>query len=73
MSYYSFGIPSFVIYLQHTLIGLYFIYLGYKLIGTFNNRVHGVILVSLGVLMFSYHAHLWYLSIFSKKKQLHYH
>ena len=73
MSYYSFGIPSFVIYLQHTLIGLYFIYLGYKLIETIKYRIHGVVLVSLGVLMFFYHAHLWYLSIFSKNKEAHYH
>ena len=73
MGYYSFGVPSFVIYSQHILIGLYFMYLGYTLIETNKYRIHGVILMSMGVLMFFYHAHLWYLSKFSKNKKAHYH
>tara|TARA_A100001011_G_C14080495_1_gene744287 strand:- start:147 stop:368 length:222 start_codon:yes stop_codon:yes gene_type:complete len=73
MGSYSFGIPSFIIYAQHIIIGLYFAFLGYKLIEILKFRMHGVILIGLGVLMFFYHAHLWYLSKFSKKKEAHYH
>jgi len=61
MSDYHFGIPGIAVWLSHILLGLYFIYLGYNLISQDNLKVHGMILSSMGVLMLSYHAHLWYL------------
>lgn len=61
MSDYHFGIPSIAIWLSHIIFGLYFIYLGYNLINLDDFKIHGMILSSMGVLMLSYHAHLWYL------------
>ena len=74
MGSYSFGVPSVVIYAQHIIIGLYFVFLGYQLNKLNDFRLHALILFSLGVLMFSYHAHLWYLSAISTEpKKPHYH
>lgn len=71
---YSFGIPSFVIYSTHIIVGLYFVFLGYLLMNSVKFRLHSIILIGLGVLMFFYHLHLWYLSVSNKKtKEAHYH
>lgn len=53
---YHFGISGLVIWITHILLGLYFIFLGYNLIDKV--RKHGLILISLGVLMTAYHSHL---------------
>ena len=62
MGTYSFGIPTFVIWSVHILVGLYFLYLA----NTINKsnvkdsmRNHVAVLFSLGVLMISYHSFLW--------------
>jgi hypothetical protein len=53
---YHFGVPGVVIWITHILLGFYFMFLGYKLIDKL--RKHGLILISLGVLMAAYHSHL---------------
>ena len=75
MSTYSFGVPVEVIWGVHIIVGLYFMYLGYVL----NNenvkemikkhiRLHSFVLFGLGILMLSYHSHLWFLHIKNSKK-----
>lgn len=59
MSEYHFGIPGNAVWLSHILMGVYFIYLGYKI--TDNFKFDGLVLSGLGLLALSYHAHLWYL------------
>lgn len=78
MSYYSFGVPAVAIYSMHIIVGLYFMYLGYRLTNDDIKKesknemnMHALILFGLGILMFFYHAHLWYLS--SKGKNNHSH
>ena len=57
---YSFGVPSVAIWSVHILVGLYFLWLGYKLLDIEKFKLHSVILLILGALMVFYHAHLWY-------------
>ena len=62
---YSFGVPSIAIWIVHILTGLYFLWIGYQLTNVPINIVpslkpHGLLLLVLGALMMTYHAHLWY-------------
>ena len=62
MGTYSFGIPTFVVWSVHILVGLYFLYLANKLNklkGKEDMKNHVALLFSLGVLMISYHSFLW--------------
>ena len=62
MGTYSFGIPTFVVWSVHILVGLYFLYLASKLNklkGKEDMKNHVALLFSLGVLMISYHSFLW--------------
>lgn len=59
MSEYHFGLKGITVWLGHILLGLYFIYLGQKLNSTIEFKNHGLGIVSMGVLMFAYHGHLW--------------
>ena len=62
MTKYSFGVPSVAIWGVHILVGLYFAWLGYNMISS-KFKLHGVILVVFGALMFTYHSHLWFNSL----------
>ena len=62
MGTYSFGIPTFVIWSIHILVGLYFLYLAKelnKLKDKDSMENHVAVLFSLGILMVSYHSFLW--------------
>ena len=68
MSSYSFGVPVAVVWATHIIVGIYFMYLGYlftkkDLEEKLENemRIHSLILFSLGILMSTYHSHLWFL------------
>lgn len=57
---YSFGVPGPIIWTTHVLIGLYFIYLGNKILDDLEMKIHGIILIVLGFLMILYHIHIYY-------------
>ena len=57
---YSFGVPSLAIWLTHIIFGIYFIYLGYKMINYPKLKIDGLTILVVGALMTTYHAHLWY-------------
>lgn len=59
MSEYHFGLSGVSVWLGHILLAIYFIYLGYKLNSSIEFKNHGLVIVSMGVLMLSYHGHLW--------------
>tara|TARA_Y100000992_G_scaffold202111_1_gene137837 strand:+ start:152 stop:361 length:210 start_codon:yes stop_codon:yes gene_type:complete len=65
---YSFGVPSLVIWLSHITFGLYFIYLGYKMINYPKLKIDGLTILVVGALMTAYHAHLWYYNKNHKSK-----
>ena len=75
MGSYSFGVPVEAVWSIHIIVGLYFMYLGYKLskdnlkeISEVESRVHSLVLFGLGILMLSYHSHLWFLHTKNSKK-----
>ena len=65
---YSFGVPSLAIWLSHITFGLYFIYLGYKMINYPKLKIDGLTILAVGALMTAYHAHLWYYNKNHKSK-----
>ena len=67
MSEYSFGVPAILIWLSHIIFGSYFLWLGYNLINEAKYKIHGSIIMVVGALMTTYHAHLW---IYNKFKHL---
>lgn len=59
---YSYGIPGYVIWVTHILMGALLGYVGYQI--TYNKPINsnwGLFLLVTGALMAFYHAHLWYL------------
>ena len=60
MGTYSFGVPLAAVWLTHILVGVYFLWLGYKLTDMKQYKLHGIVLIVLGALMATYHAHLWF-------------
>lgn len=64
MAYYHFGVPGWVIWTLHILIGAFYVYLGYAIVEKKPiNKYIGVTLIVIGVLMALYHGHLWYCSL----------
>tara|TARA_A100001011_G_C13877833_1_gene661727 strand:- start:190 stop:426 length:237 start_codon:yes stop_codon:yes gene_type:complete len=65
MGSYSFGIPTFVIWSVHIVVGLYFLYLANELNNLKNKenredmKNHVAVLFSFGVLTVTYHSFLW--------------
>lgn len=60
---YSFGIPGYIIWSLHILLGLFLAYVGYLI--TFGQKVPstiGIFLIIVGSLMIVYHAHLWFIN-----------
>jgi len=57
---YSFGVPNFLIWTVHILTGIYFLWLGYQMTNLGSLKLHGLVLIVLGSLMATYHAHLWF-------------
>ena len=60
MKSYHFGVPSWIVWMQHIIIGILLIYVGYIGInkGIISRNMSIVVLV-LGVLAALYHLHLW--------------
>ena len=59
---YSYGIPGYVIWATHILMGVLFAYIGYQI--TYKiplNPNWGLFLLVTGTLIALYHAHLWFL------------
>ena len=67
---YSLGVPGALIWATHILLGVYFVYLGY-ILSSNKMRIHSLVLFSLGVVMASYHAHLWFLHSKIKSEEEH--
>ena len=58
---YHFGIPGFLIWITHIIIGIFLAYVGYKIV--FNKRINnniGLLLLVVGVMAAIYHGHIWY-------------
>ena len=69
MDTYSFQVPGLVIWTSHIIFGVYFFWLGYKMLDERKMRVHGVIILVLGALMALYHLHVWAHNAFIKNKK----
>lgn len=69
MDTYSFQVPGFVIWSSHIIFGLYFFWLGYKMLNEPKMKNHGVIILVLGALMGVYHMHIWAHNTFIKNKK----
>lgn len=58
---YHFGIPGIFVWITHILMGIFLVYIGYKVL---NNKpisqINSLVLIILGVLAILYHLHLWY-------------
>lgn len=66
---YSFGVPGYVVWTSHILIGLYLIYVGWTLQETKKiDKYSPIILIVLGTLAALYHAHIWLNHLYSKNK-----
>ena len=66
---YHFGVPALAIWLSHISFGLYFIYLGYKMLNYPKLKIDGISILVVGALMTTYHAHLWYYNKNNKYKK----
>lgn len=74
MSTYHFGIPGYLVWTSHILIGLYLIYVGWVLYDKKKlDKYSPIILIVVGVLAALYHAHIWFIDSEqdSKKKKKH--
>lgn len=66
MSEYHFGVSGEMVWMGHIVLGLYFLYLGYLLTKKQDVLYHGVTLIVFGVMMASYHSHLWFYEMSGK-------
>jgi len=65
---YHFNVSGEFIWIIHILVGLYFIYLGYKSLNKIPiGQISSIILLLLGCIMILYHAHIWYIHKNDKK------
>lgn len=57
---YHFGVPGFVVWTSHILIGLYLVYVGWVLYDKKRlDKYAPILLIVLGVLAALYHSHIW--------------
>lgn len=60
---YSLGVPGFVIWPTHILIGAFIAFIGYNILYKIPiNTNFGLLLILLGSTAIFYHLHLWYLN-----------
>ena len=58
---YHFGVPGFLIWISHILIGILLSYVGYQLVFKKNvNHNIGLLILVIGVMAVLYHVHIWY-------------
>lgn len=63
MDYYSLGVPGYILWPMHMVIGAFIAYIGYCILYKQSiNPNWGIVLLVLGVTAIFYHAHLWYLN-----------
>jgi uncharacterized membrane protein len=58
---YNYGVPGKVIWSVHIIVGLLLLYVGLMIV--LKKEIHkyfGITLLCLGLLVISYHSHLWY-------------
>ena len=65
---YHFGVPGIAIWLSHIVFGLYFIYIGYKMLNYPKLKIYGLSILVVGALMSTYHVHLWFFHKTNKHK-----
>lgn len=59
-STYHFGVPGYLVWTSHILIGLYLVYVGWVLYDKKKlDKFTPIVLIVIGVLAFLYHAHIW--------------
>ena len=63
MESYHFGVPKILIWLVHISVGVYFLWLGYTMTKFSQFKIHGLVILVLGALMATYHAHLWFYNL----------
>ncbi len=67
---YHFGVPGFVVWTSHILIGLYLVYVGWVLYDKKRlDKYAPILLIVLGVLAALYHSHIWYTELVEKNKK----
>ena len=67
---YHYGVPGKLIWISHILYGLFFIYLGYRLLENKPiNKYISILLIVMGVMAILYHSHLWYNNYTKSKKE----
>jgi uncharacterized membrane protein len=65
---YSFGIPGYVVWIMHILIGIFLAYIGYALLNDKKIAQPFIIgLMVVGVMVVLYHSHLFYYYVFNKQ------
>ena len=58
---YHFGVPGFLIWISHILIGILLSYVGYQLVFKKNvNHNIGLLILVIGIIAILYHVHIWY-------------
>ena len=58
---YHFGVPGFLIWISHILIGILLSYVGYQLVFKKNvNHNIGLLILVIGIIATLYHIHIWY-------------
>ena len=65
---YHFGVPGFIVWIQHILLGIVLFYIGYN--GLSSGKVTKnmcLLLIITGVLAILYHGHIWLNHLTSKK------
>lgn len=58
---YHFGVPGYLIWISHIIIGLILLYVGYQISfkKTVNHNI-GLLILVIGVIGALYHIHLWF-------------
>jgi len=67
---YHFGVPGYVIWILHIIVGLFLSYVGYEI--TYKRKINhniGLLVLIIGVLVLLYHAHIWLNHTLNKHKE----
>jgi hypothetical protein len=72
METYHFGVPEWVVWFSHIVMGAFFVYVGYALVLRQKLPTYVAITVLvLGVLAILYHGHIWILDATSSSHKTH--
>jgi hypothetical membrane protein len=71
-STYHFGVPGYLVWTSHILIGFFLIYVGWILYEKKRmDKYTPILLIVVGVLAALYHAHIWFTELDGEKKKKH--